>query len=107
MKNKNIKIIALLLVATVGLVALYRSKKSETITESVSVKENDLETLLSEATSENPFFFYKKTDNPEVSMSYVFNGTKYTKQLMGPSVRSIPVNITKEEFVEAYNAYLL
>lgn len=107
MKNKNIKIIALLLVATVGLVALYRSKKSETITESVSVKENDLETLLSEATSEKPFSFSKKTDNPEASMVYVFNGTNYIKLLTVPNVRSVPVNITKEEFVEAYNAYLL
>lgn len=107
MKNKNIKILGLLLIATIGLIALYKSKKSDTISESVVEKENDLETLLSKATVENPFTFSKKQGNDGLSTEYVFNGKIFTKQLMGPNVRTVPSEISKEEFVEAYNAYLL
>lgn len=107
MKKNSIKIVALLAVAAIGIFALYKNKKSETITESVSVKENDLETLLSEATTKKPFRFSKKTETSGFTMDYVYNGKLYTKKLMGPNVRSTPIEITKEEFVEAYNAYLL
>lgn len=107
MKNKNIKIIALLAVAAIGIFALYKSKKSEPLIETKNSQNNDLEDLLSKATSEKPFSFSKKTETSGVTMDYVYNGKLYTKQLMGATVRSTPIEISKEEFVEAYNAYLL
>ena len=107
MKKNSIKIIALLAVAAIGIFALYKSKKSDTISESVVEKENDLETLLSKATVENPFSFKPKSENDSLSTQYVFNGKIFTKQLMGPNVRTVPSEISKEEFVEAYNEYLL
>lgn len=107
MKKNSIKIVALLAVAAIGIFALYKSKKSEPLIESKEIKQNDLEKLLSEATPEKPFTFSKKTETSGVTMDYVYNGKLYTKQLMGATVRSTPKEITKEEFVEAYNAYLL
>lgn len=107
MKKNSIKIIALLAVATIGIFALYKSKKSEPLIETKDSKNNDLEDLLSKATSKEPFRFSKKTETSGFTMDYVYNGKLYTKKLMGANVRSTPIEITKEEFVEAYNAYLL
>lgn len=107
MKKNSIKIIALLAVATIGIFALYKSKKSEPLIETKDSKNNDLEDLLSKATPKEPFTFSKKQGNDGLSTQYVFNGKIFTKQLMGPNIRSVPSSITKEEFIEAYNAYLL
>lgn len=107
MKNKTLKIVALLAIASIGIFALYKSKKSEPLIETKNSQNNDLEGLLSKATPKEPFRFSKKTETSGFTMDYVYNGKLYTKKLMGANVRSTPREITKEEFVEAYNAYLL
>lgn len=109
MKNKNIKIVALLIIAAVGIFALSTTKKSSNnsvLTDNAS-NPKTLEDNLTNASSEKPFVFDKKTENPDVFLSFSYNGKEYVKQLTGPTVRSTPTVITKEEFENEYSKYLL
>ena len=108
MKNKTFKIVALLLVATVGLFVLSKSKKSQENKLTLSDESSkNIEEQIATTSSEKPLSFSQKTGNSEVFLTFTYNGKDFTKQLTGPTVRCVPSSITKEEFIEAYNAYLL
>lgn len=102
MKNKTLKLVALLAIAAIGLYALNKSKKTNKKAEEL------VDSGLTQATKENPLVV-KIPQNQElnIEMVYTFNGTDYIKQLMGPTVKSVPQKITKEEFDKVYQEFLL
>lgn len=107
MKNKTFKIVALLLVASVGLFVLSKNKKSQENKLTLSDESSKtIEEQIATTSSEKPLSFAQKTGISNF-LTFSYNGKDFTKQLTGPTVRSVPTSITKEEFIEAYNAYLL
>jgi len=101
MKNKKLKIAALLAIAVVGLVALNKVKnKAKTV-------KSEVKNELPLATPEKPLTFTVPGSSKDITIRYSFDGKKYLKYQEGPNIRVVPEEIQKEEFESAYNSFLL
>lgn len=100
MKNKHLKVIGLVGLAIIGMLALnrlYNQKQGKEL----------VDKGLTEATPENPLTITVDGESKDVKTVYIYNGKTYTKQVVGPMIKSRPIEITKAEFDDAYQKFLL
>lgn len=97
MKNSTVKTLGIIALAAIALVAMNKLKKG---------KEEGTLALASDKSIPEIFIVKDNDSQIDVSTHYSIKDGKYYSQMMGPTIRSTPLEITKEEYTKAYSAYL-